>query len=272
MTDSADRSPVAAWIGIRVRGLGLGVLGIVLVLGLWTCLSNLSAHGGGVIGRLPAPVSVARALLVYAGNGLWMDLAASLKVFVIGWLAGSAIAAVSGIAIGRVRIVGAMFKPIVEAVRPVSSIAWVPLAIVWFGFGLGSKVFLVGLAVYLVVIIYAIDGAQRLPSDLEQTASMLGMKGMRRFIYLVLPGALTDVLIGARVALMAGWGTVIVAELVAANTGLGAHLISVEQSYDVPAVMATMVCFGLAGFVMNAAFSRLERRLMPWIRVEESKE
>jgi ABC-type nitrate/sulfonate/bicarbonate transport system permease component len=63
---------------------------------------------------------------------------------------------------------------------------------------------------------------------------------------------------------MAGWGTVIVAELVAADSGLGAHLIAVQQSYDVPAVMATMACFGIAGFLMNALFSTLERRLVPW--------
>jgi ABC-type nitrate/sulfonate/bicarbonate transport system permease component len=69
---------------------------------------------------------------------------------------------------------------------------------------------------------------------------------------------------------MAGWGTVIVAELVAADSGLGAHLIAVEQSYDVPAVMATMACFGLTGYLMTAAVTVLEQRLMPW-RPRESE-
>jgi ABC-type nitrate/sulfonate/bicarbonate transport system permease component len=146
----------------------------------------------------------------------------------------------------------------------VSSIAWVPLSIVWFGFGLGGKVFLVALAVFLVVIVYAIDGSRRVSPALERTATMLGMNGWQRFRSLVLPGTLTEVLIGSRVALMAGWGTVIVAELVAADSGLGAHLISVEQSYDVPAVMAAMACFGITGFLMNALFVRVERRIMPW--------
>ena len=68
-----------------------------------------------------------------------------------------------------------------------------------------------------------------------------------------------------RVSLMTGWGTVIVAELVAADSGLGAHLIPSQQSYNIPAVMATMICFGVAGFAMNAVFSvEVERRLMPW--------
>jgi len=146
----------------------------------------------------------------------------------------------------------------------VSSIAWVPLSIVWFGFGLTSKVFLVGLAVFLVVIVYAVDGSRRVPHDLERTATMLGMNGWQRFRSVVLPGTLSEVLIGSRVALMSGWGTVIVAELVAADSGLGAHLIGVEQSYDVPAVMATMICFAVTGFAMNAAFTFAERRLLPW--------
>jgi ABC-type nitrate/sulfonate/bicarbonate transport system permease component len=136
--------------------------------------------------------------------------------------------------------------------------------VVWFGFGFTSKVFLVALAVYLVVIIYAIDGARRVPPDLDRTATMLGMTPLQKFRALVLPAALTQVLVGARVALMSGWGTVIVAELVAADYGLGARLIAVQQSYDVAAVMASMVCFGLAGFVMNAIFSHLEKLMLPW--------
>jgi len=132
------------------------------------------------------------------------------------------------------------------------------------GFGLTGKVFLVGLAVFLVVIVYAVDGSRRLPPDLSRTAAMLGMNGWQRFRSLILPGTMSEVLIGSRVALMAGWGTVIVAELVAADAGLGAHLIAVQQSYDVPAVMATMICFGLSGFLMNGLFSVLETRLLPW--------
>ena len=96
---------------------------------------------------------------------------------------------------------------------------------------------------------------------------MLGMNGWQRFRSLILPGTLAEVLIGSRVSLMAGWGTVIVAELVAADFGLGAHLIAVEQSYNVPAVIATMICFGLTGYRDERGASRvLERALMPWRR------
>ena len=235
-----------------------------MALVVWTLLAYVLASGGGVINRLPTPLRVLRDLARYASGDLVRDLLFSLRVFAIGWLVGAVGATVVGLVLGRVRLLGGIFIPVIEAIRPVSSIAWVPLSIVWFGFGLSGKVFLVGLAVFLVVIVYAIDGSRRISSDLERTATMLGMNEWQRFRSLVLPGTLTEVLIGSRVALMAGWGTVIVAELVAADSGLGAHLIAVEQSYDVPAVMAAMVCFAFTGFLMNALFTRIERRVMPW--------
>ena len=257
-SSAEERLPprVVAWL--------FGVAGSAVALFAWTVLSRLLAHGGGVINRLPGPLAVVRELVQYAGKDLAHDLLASLHVFAIGWIVGAASAALLGLVLGRAKHLGNVFLPIVEAMRPVSSIAWVPLSIVWFGFGLTSKVFLVGLAVFLVVIVYAVDGSRRVPHDLERTATMLGMNGWQRFRSVVLPGTLSEVLIGSRVALMSGWGTVIVAELVAADSGLGAHLIGVEQSYDVPAVMATMICFAVTGFAMNAAFTFAERRLLPW--------
>jgi ABC-type nitrate/sulfonate/bicarbonate transport system permease component len=242
----------------------LGCAGVAVALAVWTLMAHVLATGGGVINRLPTPLRVLRELAGYASGDLLRDLLFSLRVFALGWVIGAAGATVVGLVLGRVQWLGSVFIPLVEAIRPVSSIAWVPLSIVWFGFGLGGKVFLVALAVFLVVIVYAVDGSRRIPPALERTAAMLGMNGWQRFRSLVLPGTLTEVLIGSRVALMAGWGTVIVAELVAADSGLGAHLIAVEQSYDVPAVMATMACFGVAGFVMNAVFVRVERWALPW--------
>jgi ABC-type nitrate/sulfonate/bicarbonate transport system permease component len=258
---AAVRAPRLA---ARAPGWILGMLGALIALAAWTLLSRGLASGGGVINRLPPPATVARELGRYAVGDLVRDLAFSLRVFVIGWLVGAASATVFGLLLGRVATASRIFLPVVEAIRPVSSIAWVPLSVVWFGFGLTSKVFLVALAVFLVVIVYAVDGSRRIPPDLARTATMLGMNGWQRFVSLILPGTLSEVLIGSRVALMAGWGTVIVAELVAADSGLGAHLIATQQRYDVPAVMATMACFGIAGWLMNTLFSALETRLLPW--------
>ncbi|WP_129710856.1 ABC transporter permease [Haloactinopolyspora alba] len=239
-------------------------------LGIWAILAQMLAGGGGAIQRLASPLAVGEQLASYATDGMVADLRSSLAIFVAGWLGGGILAALVGLLLGRVTLLGRMFLPIIEAIRPVSSIAWVPLSIVWFGFGFSSKVFLVGLAVFLVVIVYAVDGCTRIPGELVRTSTMLGMSPMQRFRNLILPGTLSEVLIGFRVGLMAGWGTVIVAELVAADAGLGAHLMAVQRSYDIAAVMATMLCFAIAGFLMTVVFTWVERRLLPW-RLEEQR-
>lgn len=262
--DARAIPPPSRRLSARAQPWLWGSFGALIAIAVWTWLAYALAGGGGVINRLPTPLRVVRELARYASGDLLRDLLFSLRVFAIGWALGAVGATVIGLVLGRVHVLGRIFIPIIEAIRPVSSIVWVPLSIVWFGFGLSGKVFLVGLAVFLVVIVYAIDGSRRISPDLERTATMLGMNEWQRFRGLVLPGTLTEVFIGSRVALMSGWGTVIVAELVAADSGLGAHLISVEQSYDVPAVMATMACFGLTGFLMNALFTRVERAVMPW--------
>ncbi len=275
---ASPNPPAAPTVGVsagrvlarRAPALLLQLGGVAVALVVWTLLSRWLATGGGVINRLPPPWRVASEIVAYARGDLVQDLLFSLRVFSVGWIAGALCATVFGLLLGRVKALGQVFIPVIEAIRPVSSIAWVPLSIVWFGFGLTSKVFLVGLAVFLVVIVYAVDGARRIPPELDRIATMLGMRGARRFFQVVLPGTLTEVLIGSRVSLMAGWGTVIVAELVAADSGLGAHLIAVQQSYNVPAVMATMAFFGLAGYAMNALFTLAERKLTPWVpRPEE---
>ena len=149
--ESAVTTPRAPWFGPRAATWILGSLGALLALAAWTLLSHWLATGGGVINRLPPPAKVARELASYAAGDLGRDLAFSLRVFVIGWLIGAALATACGLLLGRVAWAGRIFLPVVEAIRPVSSIAWVPLSVVWFGFGLTSKVFLVALAVFLVV-------------------------------------------------------------------------------------------------------------------------
>lgn len=265
--DSRRSIPQRPWVKPLMYGLA-GALGALL---FWTAMSRFLRGGRGVIDRLPDPVTVAGKLVEYAYGTLWHDLAASLQVFLVGWALGCIGAAFTGILIGRSRLVAGLFWPIIEAARPVSSIVWVPLTVVWFGFSFFAKIFLVGLAVFFVVIVYAIDGSRRVSGDLERTATMLGMSPLQKFRSLVLPSTITEVLVGARVALMSGWGTVIVAELVAADFGLGARLIAKQQSYDVGAVMASMACFALAGFVMNVAFVRFERFLLPWRTVGTSR-
>lgn len=241
-----------------------GLAGVIGFFFLWQVLDSTLASTVTNVDRLAGPVEVAVELVDYTRNELVTDLWASLKVFFGGWGVGGALAILAGLLMGRVRPIGRALLPIVEAIRPVSSIVWLPLSIVWFGFGYTSKAFVVGLAVFLVVVVYTLDGSARVPVDVSRTAIMLGMGRFRRFRFVILPATLGETVTGLRVALMAGWGTVIIAELVAANSGLGYRLIRAQQSFDIAAVMATMAAFGVSGFLLDSLFSIVEKRLIPW--------
>jgi len=240
------------------------LVGFILLFLIW----ELAVESGVKEYILPSPVSVAQGFFDQWPNLLNNAWDTTLEI-----IAGYALAIVVSIPLALLiafsRVAEETVYPLVVFLQIVPKIAVAPLFIIWFGFGFTSKAFLVGLAVFLVVIVYAVDGCRRIPDDLARTAAMLGMNRRQRFRNLILPGTLVEVLIGARVSLMSGWGTVIVAELVAANSGLGAHLISVQQSYDVAAVVATMICFGVTGFAMNALFSAAEERLLPWRRITQ---
>lgn len=240
-----------------------GATGIVGFVAVWAVIAALLAGGEG-ISKLASPVEVVEALLTYAQGSLWTDLASSLGVFAGGWALGALLAVVTGLLLGRLRFVGRTFLPVIEMIRPVSSIAWIPLAIVWFGFGYSGKLFLVGLAVYLVVIVYSVDGASRIPSTLEKSATMLGMGAWQKMRFVVLPSMMSEVLIGLRVALTAGWGTVIIAELIAADSGLGKSLVRAQQGYDIPTVMALMLCFGAVGLILNGLYGFAMKGAQRW--------
>ncbi|MGM7671582.1 ABC transporter permease [Microbacterium sp. A93] len=240
---------------------GIGVVGFIAV---WALIAAVLDTSGGRISKLAGPLQVVQALVEYAQKSLLTDLASSLGVFIGGWALGAAAAVLTGLLLGRITLLGRMFLPVIEMIRPVSSIAWIPLAIVWFGFGYSGKLFLVGLAVYLVVIVYAVDGASRIPSTLEKSATMLGMGTWQKMRFLVLPSMMSEVLIGLRVALTAGWGTVIIAELIAADSGLGKSLVRAQQGYDIPTVMALMLCFGAVGLILNGLYSLALKGAQRW--------
>lgn len=253
--------------GRRTDGSAIlwGICGVVIAVLIWQLIAAFVAdRSHAAIPKIVGPLPVAGAILDYLHTDFLADLGSSLAVFFGGWVAGGVAATITGLLLGRVTLLRELFLPVVETVRPVSSIAWIPLSIVWFGLGYSGKVFIVGLAVYLVVIVYAIAGAGQVSHELERVSTMLGMGTLRTMRHLVLPSMLSEVVIGLRVSLMAGWGTVIIAELVAADTGMGNTLIVAQQSYDVPGVLASMLCFGAVGFLLNSLFTTLHRRLLRW--------
>lgn len=214
---------------------------------------------------LPSPLSVAKAGLALAGSGeLFLDLFASVKRVLAGFLA----AAVFGLALGTLsgygRRLSDAIMPLCEFLRPIPPIAWIPIAILWFGLGDNPAYFIVFIGAFFPIFINSYWGVR------ESRLMHLNVArnfGASRFIVLtdvLLPGSLPRILHGLRIGLGLGWTSVISAELVGAQSGLGYMIQMNRIMLRTENIIAGMVTIGLAGLLMNYLMLLLEKRLLAW--------
>lgn len=240
------------------------LIGIPILLIGW----ELGVRFGWINGNLfPAPTAVVRALIDLAQAGLlWRDVQASVVRVTVGFLIAAAIAISLGMALGRSPRVAAYLMPLIELIRPISVIAWIPLAILWFGLGDKSAWFIIFLGAFFPIFTNTITGAQSVAKIHIQVAQCFGA-GRWLFIRKVLfPSALPYIVAGLRVGLGVGWMCVIAAELIAATSGLGYMIQMARTTIETEKVIAGMVVIGVIGFIMNAIMLWIERRLVSWDR------
>ncbi len=139
---------------------------------------------------------------------------------------------VIGVLIGRVRWLREIVNPVIEVLRPVSALAWVPLAVVWFGIGYSSKLFIVALATFFVAVVHVIQGAEAGDAKHFKVARMLSLSRRDTYRYVIIPGAVPEIMLGLRQGLGVAWGGVIIAELVAGDKGVGAMELLAQQGFD----------------------------------------
>ncbi len=265
LADEAEPLP-AATPRRPVPVASISALTLAAILTLWT----LSARFGWVSPVfLPAPIAVARALLGAARDGfadstlLQHSLASLGRVF--GALAASLVVGVPiGIAIATSQVGRAVFDPIVEFLRPLPPLAYLPLVVIWFGIGEGSKMLVIGLAMIPAIIISTAAGVRSASRDRVRAARSLGASSATVLGFVVLPSALPSILTGLRIALGAGWTTLIAAELVAAPRGLGYMIQSAAQFLATDVVLAGIFVIAAFALFFEAVLRALERRFVPW--------
>lgn len=214
---------------------------------------------------LPAPVDIFRAFIRLAKSGeLFIDLLNSVKRVLLGFLVASFLGVGLGIISGYFRKVSDALTPILEFLRPIPPIAWIPIAILWFGLGDKSAYFIVFVGAFFPIYINSYWGIR------ESRITHLNVArnfGASRFIILtdvLLPDSLPRILHGLRIGLGLGWTSVIAAELVGAQSGLG-YMIQLNRiMLKTENIIAGMISIGIAGFIMNYLMLFLERRLTFW--------
>lgn len=229
-------------------------LAIVLaLLGLWW----VTALGSQIF---PTPLAVVNGILELGRNGtLLQHVFASLFRVTIGYLGALLLAIPLGSLMGWFPSWFRAVNPVIQLLRPISPIAWIPLAILWFGVGDASPTFLIFLATFFPVVVATASGVHLVEQQYIRAARNFGVNGFKLYRRVIFPAALPTIITGMRVGLGVAWLVVVAAEMVAINSGLGYLIIDSRNAgsrYDL--VVAGMVIIGMIGFGLDTIMRRLE--------------
>ncbi len=200
----------------------------------------------------------------YQGYTLWEHTRYSLQRVLLGFLFGALIGIPIGYAMGLTNWSRGWYDPIVEFMRPVPPLALIPLMIIWFGIGELSKVILLFLAALWIMIIAARSGVSGVAISKVHAAYSLGASKWQILSRVIVPNSLPEIFTGARVAMGVCWGTVVAAELVAAEVGLGKMIVVASKFQLTDIVIVGIILIGVIGFLIDVGVRALENWLVPW--------
>jgi ABC-type nitrate/sulfonate/bicarbonate transport system permease component len=260
----APRSTV--WLGHAwpvLRGAAV----VALLLGAW--------EGAVAIGWLspfqfPPPSRIGRAGVELIRLGfpdgilLWRHVGVTLLRIVEGFAIAMLLAVPIGLLIGRSNILDRLSAPVVTFARSIATLSLLPLAIVWFGIGELSKVFLIAYACFWVMLTNVIAAVQYVDPVLIRAARTMDVPELRLFRTVVLPAATPRMLSGARVALGVGFMVIVGAEMIGTVHGVGALIMEARNFYRTDISLVGMATLGIMGFALTAGLAVLERKLLPW--------
>lgn len=218
---------------------------------------------------LPSPEAVAGRLSEIAtegfrGSTLWEHLGFSLMRVVVGFFFGALVGIPLGYAMGLSNWFRGWFDPIVEFMRPVPPLALIPLVIIWAGIGETGKIILLFLAALWIMAIAARAGVSGVNITKVHAAYSLGASKAQIMRYVIVPNSLPEIFTGARVAMGVCWGTVVAAELVAAEKGAGMMIMVASKFQNTDIVIMGIILIGIIGFGIDMLMRWAERTLVPW--------
>lgn len=245
--------------------LSLSIAAFALLLLFWQL--------GVTVGRLPpshlpAPVAVARAAVELAGNGLVNDIAISFFRVTTGFLLAALIGVPLGILMGSLKVAEAFFEPLLAFFRYMPASAFIPLTIIWLSIFETQKIGVVFIGIFFQLVLMIMDVTHNVSQDLIDTAYTLGARPREVFRRVILPAALPGIMDTLRVTLGWAWTYVIVAELVAANSGLGFLIMNAGRQLSTPDMFVGILTIGILGIICDMAFKALYRWLFPWTERE----
>ena len=238
------------------------VLSVLVPLLAWWGLSSL-----GVVNEkfLPSPLMVAQALVGLGQDGFLVgDTLASFLRVAAGFLLAAAVSAPLGIAMGSFAAVRSLFEPIIGIVRYMPAPAFIPLLIIYLGLGEAPKIALIFVGTVFFNTLMIMDAVKFVPKELLETAYTLGGQRRQALLQVITPYVLPSIIDAFRINLAASWNLVVVAELVAAETGLGKRILLAQKFFQTDQIFACLIVLGLIGFLMDWSLRLLGRVACAW--------
>lgn len=253
-------------VAATLRRLPIGLWSSLALLGAWSAATALDLVPPLF---LPSPLDVIRQFIAVATTGfsnatLWEHASTSLVRVFVAFLIAAGIGVPLGLAMGLNRWVRGAFEPPIAFYWPIPPLAYLPLIIIWLGIGEAAKIALIALAMFAPIVIAAQAGVRSVAEGRIQAALSLGASRAQVFFHVIARGALPEILTGLRIAIGAGWGTLVAAELVAATKGLGFMTLSAAQFLVTDVVFVGIFTIAALAILCLAALRLAERLLIPW--------
>jgi NitT/TauT family transport system permease protein/sulfonate transport system permease protein len=239
-----------------------GLILILCVLAIW----EISSTKGWV-----DAVELPRVSIIFLswfhsmdGGPLLKQLLPSLYRIFAGFSIAAAIAVPLGLLMGSVPFIYRLLEPITEFVRPIPSSAYIPIAILFLGIDNGMKIFIVVLGCFFPILLNTYGGVRSVDPVLIDTGRTFGLSRVKALWQIVLPAALPSVLTGMRISLGIGLIVVVIAEMIAGNSGIGYFILDRQRVFHVPEMFAGIFTLGILGYLINSVFLQIERYFLRW--------
>ncbi|WP_138754229.1 aliphatic sulfonate ABC transporter permease SsuC [Paenibacillus sinopodophylli] len=234
----------------------------ILILIIWQLLGEL----GWISSRtLPTPLKVAEAGVELTKSGqLFQYMGSSMSRAFIGFAIGGGIGFLLGLLNGVSQTANRLLDSTIQMVRNVPHLALIPLVILWFGIGETAKIFLVVLGVFFPIYLNTVHGIRSIDPGLVEMAKVYGLRGYALYRDVILPGALSSILVGVRYALGFMWLTLIVAETISANSGIGYMAMNAREFMRLDVVVLAIILYAVLGKLSDTAAKLLEQWLLKW--------
>jgi NitT/TauT family transport system permease protein len=275
----------------RGQDIAVGLIVPVVAIGIWQWVASMGWVNENI---LPSPLAVWHKWVAYLlpmqdfntwhennpQGGWWawamsgeliIDSLGSLYRVVVGFAVGAGLALPLGLAMGTSRIVYAWMNPLVQLLRPIPPIAYIPLSILWFGLGNPPAIFLIALGAFFPVLMNTIAGVRQVDGIYLRAARNLGATGSTMFLRVILPAAVPYILSGVRIGIGTAFIVVIVAEMVAVNNGLGFRILEAREYFWSDKIIAGMISIGLIGLAIDVGMNKLNNHLLRWHRGLENQ-